>query len=96
VVLCYSPHNASTDHDTVTFYTQRHAAIISVTAHNFITILREFKARTGKEDAPYTYHNITNQNGNLLVKVMLEKNLMAANTHLKKRQNFGLMRTEPH
>jgi hypothetical protein len=47
----------------------------------------DFNARIGKEDAPYTYHDITNQNGNLLVEVMLENNLMTANTHFKKRQN---------
>ncbi len=62
VIVCYSPHNASEDLDIDTFYTQLHTAIGSVPAHNVLTVLGNFNARLGHDDAMYTYHETTNCN----------------------------------
>ncbi|ELT97771.1 hypothetical protein CAPTEDRAFT_210164, partial [Capitella teleta] len=45
-----------------------------------------FNARLGPEDALYTYHGETNHNGKLLVDLLTEHDLLAANTQFMKKR----------
>ena len=63
VVVVYSPTNCATEEEVEEFYEVLGNTLQSIPAHNFLTVLGDFNARLGPEDAPYTYHESTNRNG---------------------------------
>ncbi|KAJ3613297.1 hypothetical protein NHX12_019547 [Muraenolepis orangiensis] len=85
VMSVYSPTNAAPVEDVEKFYDELRTAIHHVPAHNFLVILGDFNARLGPEDAPFTYHNNTNRNGEYLSTLLTEHELLAANTLFRKR-----------
>ncbi|KAJ3608527.1 hypothetical protein NHX12_025574 [Muraenolepis orangiensis] len=85
VMSVYSPTNAAPIEDVEKFYDELRTAIHHVPAHNFLVILGDFNARLGPEDAPFTYHNNTNRNGEYLSALLTEHELLAANTLFRKR-----------
>ena len=85
VIVCYSPHNCSEEKELETFYSKLHKAVASIPAHNFLAVLGKFYARIGSEDFPYSYHDLTNRNGQYLVDFLQEHSLIATNTQFKKR-----------
>ncbi|KAJ3593132.1 hypothetical protein NHX12_005469 [Muraenolepis orangiensis] len=85
VMSVYSPTNAAPVEDVEKFYDELRTAIHHVPAHNFLVILGDFNARLGPEDAPFTYHNNTNRNGEYLSALLMEHELLAANTLFRKR-----------
>ncbi|KAJ3591155.1 hypothetical protein NHX12_009102 [Muraenolepis orangiensis] len=85
VMSVYSPTNAAPVEDVEKFYDELRTAIHHVPAHNFLVMLGDFNARLGPEDAPFTYHNNTNRNGEYLSALLTEHELLAANTLFRKR-----------
>ncbi|KAJ3603475.1 hypothetical protein NHX12_028221 [Muraenolepis orangiensis] len=81
VIVVYSPTNMAPSEEVEKFAT----AVRDVPAHNFLAILGDFNARLGPEDAPYPYHNSTNRNGTYLTALLMEHELLAANTMFWKR-----------
>ncbi|ELT94673.1 hypothetical protein CAPTEDRAFT_208902, partial [Capitella teleta] len=68
------------------FYEKVGEIIRDVPAHNFLAVLGDFNDRLGPEDALYTYHGETNHNGKLLVDLLTEHDLLAANTQFRKKR----------
>ena len=85
VLVVYSPTNTAKPEDVEKFYEDLTTAVRGVPAHNFLAILGDFNARIGQEDAPFPYHESTNRNGAYLTALLMEHQLLAANTMFRKR-----------
>ncbi|XP_034053142.1 craniofacial development protein 2-like [Gymnodraco acuticeps] len=85
VIVVYSPTNVAPSEEVEKFYEDLATAVRDVPAHNFLAILGDFNARLGPEDAPYPYHDSTNRNGAYLTALLMEHELLAANTIFRKR-----------
>ncbi|KAJ4939860.1 hypothetical protein JOQ06_029296 [Pogonophryne albipinna] len=85
VIVVYSPTNVAPPEEVEKFYEDLARAVRDVPAHNFLAILGDFNARLGPEDAPYPYHDSTNRNGAYLTALLMEHELLAANTIFRKR-----------
>ena len=88
-IVCYSPHNCSEEADVEQCYADLRVAIghVRVPAHKYLAMLGDFNARLGPEDARYTYHtDDSNRNGQHLVSLLQEHNILAANTLFQKRR----------
>ncbi|KAJ8355187.1 hypothetical protein AAFF_G00088010, partial [Aldrovandia affinis] len=78
------------------FYEDLATAVRDVPAHNFLAILGDFNARLGPEDARFPYHDSTNRNGAYLTALLMEHELLPANTMFGKEQaRDGPSKTEP-
>lgn len=86
VIVVYSPTNVAPVEEAESFYERLGEVIRDVPAHNFLTVLGDFNALLGPEDALYTYHKETNRNGKLLADLLVEHDLLAANTQFRKRK----------
>ena len=83
VIVHYSPTEGSAtaeDH-----YNNLANAIKSIPKHNVLLVVGDFNAHIGKEDAAFTYHEITNSNGKLLLDLAEENDLTITNTTFQKR-----------
>ncbi|XP_033968473.1 craniofacial development protein 2-like, partial [Pseudochaenichthys georgianus] len=85
VIVVYSPTSVAPSEEVEKFYEDLATAVRDVPAHNFLAILGDFNARLGPEDAPYPYHDSTNRNGAYLMALLMEHELLAANTIFRKR-----------
>ena len=83
----YSPTNVAPTEEAEKFYQDLATAVRSVPFHNFLAILGDFNTRLGQSDAPYTFHEDTNRNGGYLAALLLEQELVAANTMFRKRMD---------
>ena len=54
--------------------------------HNIVIECGDFNAHLGGNDAPYTYHEMTNSNGKLLLEHATECNMIITNTQRKKKR----------
>ncbi|XP_029288535.1 craniofacial development protein 2-like [Cottoperca gobio] len=90
VIVVYSPTNVAQAQKVEKFYEDLATAVRDIPAHNFLAILGDFNARLGPEDAPLTYHNSTNRNGEHLAALLMEHELLAANTMFQKRMGKRL------
>ncbi len=84
IIVTYSPTNASSKDEIDKYYDDLRGCIDSIPTHNFLMLLGNFNARLGKEDARHTMHLSTNRNGNYLVDLIMEKDLIVTNTYFKK------------
>ena len=82
----YSPTNVAPTEEAEKFFEDLATAVRGVPAHNFLAILGDFNARLGPEDTPFPYHDSTNRNGAYLTALLMEHELLAANTLFQKRQ----------
>ena len=85
VIVVYSPSNVALAEEVEKFYEDIATAVCDAPAHNFLAILGDFNARLGPEDAPFTYHDSTNRNGEHLAALLMEHEQLAANTMFQKR-----------
>ena len=60
-----------------------------VPAHNFLACIGDFNARLGPDEVPFTYHDVTNRNGEYLVELLSQYSLIAANTQENVQENCG-------
>ncbi|KAJ8393714.1 hypothetical protein AAFF_G00057670 [Aldrovandia affinis] len=85
IMVVYSPTNVAPVEEVEKFYEDLRTTVRDGPAHNFLAILGDFNARLGPEDAPFTYHDSTNRNGEHLAALLTEHELLAANTLFRKR-----------
>lgn len=85
IVVVYSPTNVAPIGEVEKFYADLQTAISNVLAHNFLTVLGDFNARLGPEEARFSYHDTTNRNGEYFATLLMEEQLLAANTLFHKR-----------
>ena len=86
VIVVYSPTNVAPEEEVREFYDELTSVAASIPAHNFLAILGDFNARLGPEDARFTLHEKSNRNGQHLTDLMVENQLLAANTLFEKRR----------
>ena len=86
VVVIYSPHNSSDPSEVEQFYKDLRNTLQDVPAHNFLAVVGDFNARLGPDAAPFTLHDETNRNGSLLLDLLVEFGLVAANTQFQKKK----------
>ena len=87
VIVCYFPHNCSSEADVEQCFNNLRVAVGQVPAHNLLAVLGDFNARLGPEDVRYTYHtDDSNRNSQILVSFLQQNNLLAANTLFQKRR----------
>ena len=92
VLVVYSPTNVAPPGEVDKFYEDLDTAIRDTPAHNFLAILGDFNARLGPEDVLFPFHDSTNRNGKHLTTLLMEHQLLAANTMFQKRaglQGYG-------
>ena len=84
IVINYAPtegsESAEDHYETLT------NAVNGIPKHSMVIECGDYNAHMGKESAPYTYHETTNQNGKLLLDHATECNLHITNTAFKKRK----------
>ena len=84
VIVHYAPVEGSDD-------SGKHYNILADTtkaipAHNLLLLIGDCNARIGTDDAPVTYFEPTNSNGQLLLHLVLETNMAITNTQFQKRR----------
>ena len=63
-----------------------HRNVLIIIVYEKSTIV-DFNAQLGKIDGfKYSFHKLTNRNGNMLTDYLIENKLLCINTHLQKRQ----------
>ena len=83
VIVHYSPTKGSEtaeDH-----YNNLANTIKSIPKHNVLLVVGDCNAHIGKEEAKFTYHQVTNTNRKLLLDLAEENNLIITNTIFQKR-----------
>ena len=85
-MVAYAPTLQATSEEKERFYSDLRQAVKAVPAHNFLTILCDFNARLGHEDAAFTDHQETNDNGARLLELMEDYSLLASNSIFEKRK----------
>ena len=86
-IACYSPTNCSTDEEITNFYQNWKSIIECVPSHNFLTIAGDFNAKIVPENALFTFDNKTNRNGELLLDLLDEFNLLSSTNHFQKKKS---------
>ena len=61
-------------------------AIKAIPAHNLLLLIGDCNAYIGTNDALITYYEQTNSNGQLLLDLALETNMVITNTQFQKRR----------
>ena len=84
VIVHYAPVEGSDD-------SGKHYNILADTtkaipAHNLLLLIGDCNAHIGTDDAPVTYYEQTNSNGQLLLHLVLETNMAITNTQFQKRR----------
>ena len=84
VIVHYAPVEGSDD-------SGKHYNILADTtkaipAHNLLLLIGDCNAHIGTDDAPITYYEQTNSNGQLLLDLALETNMIITNTQFQKRR----------
>ena len=96
ILVAYAPTEAAEESVKDAYFSQLRTTLEAVPPHNFLAILTDANARLGKNDAPFTYSETTNDNGRRHLDVMEEHHLVAANTLFQKRPGKIWTWTSPH
>ena len=99
IITCYSPTNVSDETETERFYADLSSLTRQIPKHNVLIISGDFNAQLGQNDNgnfPYSLHQNTNRNGNMLKNYILENNLICLNTHFQKRRGHSWTHTSPN
>ena len=84
IIVHYSPVEGSPDAES--HYENLSRAINEVPKHNVVLVIGDFNGHIGNDQAMYTYHQLSNTNGNLMKDLALENNLAITNTHFQKKE----------
>ena len=87
VIVTYSPTNAEDETVIDNYYDTLKDAIDKIPMHNVLLVIGDLNARVGLDDCSFSYHAETNRNGNKLVELTLEKNLILCNTSFQKNKS---------
>ena len=83
VICCYSPTNCSDDDVKADFYRSLSRAIASVPRHNMLAVCGDFNAKIANNTC-FSYHTATNDNGERMLELLQEHQLIVTNTRFQK------------
>ena len=83
IIVHYAPVEGNDE--AIEHYINLANAINKVPKHNITIVIGDCNAHIGKDDARYTYHDITNKNGKLLLELVDETNMLITNTRFQKK-----------
>ena len=83
VVVNYAPVEGSSEAEE--HYEKLAGVISEIPKHNLLMVIGDFNAHIGSEDAQHTFHSKTNHNGQLLLDLTQEANLLITNTTFQKK-----------
>ena len=82
-----SPANVSEETELIAFYSELSSLVRSIPKHNFLVIGEDMNAQIGKNvNHEFSFHNLSNGNGNHQTDFMLENRLTCLNTKFKKKE----------
>ena len=84
IIVHYAP--VEVDEDAIDHYEQLSDITHTIPKHNVLLVISDCNAHLGPEDALYTFHDKTNDNGKLLLDYAIEVNLIIANTRFQKKR----------
>ena len=84
IIVHYSPTEGSADAED--HYNQLADAIRTIPKHNVLFVIGDFNAHLGKDFALFSYHDTTNSNGNFMIDLCQESDLVVTNTMFQKRK----------
>ena len=84
IITHYAPVEGADDAEE--HYNNLADAIRSIPAHNMLLVVGDCNAGIGADDAPYSFHEHTNHNGQLLLELVQECNLEITNTRFQKKR----------
>ena len=99
IITCYSPTNVNDETETERLYADLSSLTRQILKHNVLIISGDCNAQLGQNDNgnfPYSLHQNTNRNGNMLKNYILENNLKCLNTHFQKRRGKSWTHTSPN
>ena len=86
-VACYSPTNVSEEIQAQEFYTQLQDTIRKLPKHNVIIVAGDLNAQVGIQDTKgSSFHEQTNRNGQMLLDLIKECNLVSISTKFIKKK----------
>ena len=83
IMVHYAPVEG--DEDAIDHYEQLSDITLTIPKHNVLLVIG-CNAHLGPENALYTFHNKTNNNGKLLLDYSIETSLIIANTRFQKKR----------
>ena len=87
IISCYSPTNSSEEQKVIDFYDDLSSLVRSIPKHNVLIIGGDMNAQVGISPShKFTYHNISNRNGEFFEDFSIANKLVAANTRFQKRK----------
>ena len=84
IIVNYSPQEGT--EEAKEHYANLINAINDTPKHDILMVMGDFNAHIGKEDAKFSYHETTNKNGQLLLDLALECNMVILNTKFQKKK----------
>jgi hypothetical protein len=84
IIVHYSPTEGSADAED--HYNQLADAIRTIPKHNVRFVIGDFNAHLEKDFALFSYHDTTNSNGNFMIDLCQESDLVVTNTMFQKRK----------
>ena len=85
IIIIYAPTSQATDEELDEFYNDLNQAIAATPAHTNLIVVGDFNAKIGKEHAMHTLSEISNRNGERLIDLALQRELIVSNTSFQKR-----------
>ena len=84
VIVHYAPVEES--EESKDHYNKLADVINSIPKHNLLIAMGDYNAHIGKEDGLFTHHESTNTNGQMLLDLAAETNLVITNTKFQKKK----------
>ena len=95
----YVPTNNKDDHEKENFYENLEEVCNRIPRHDMVIIMGDFNAQIGKHEhqqqvaGPYTVHNISSENGNMLTHFAIRNRLIIKSTMFPHKYiHFGMWR----
>ena len=87
VISCYSPTNTAEEQDAIDFYNDLSSLVRAIPKHNVLILGGDMNAQIGTSQYhKFSFHQISNRNGEHLESFLIENNLITANTRFQKRR----------
>ena len=84
IIVHYSPVEGSNEAEE--HYENLSTAISEVPKHNLLLIVGDYNAHLGKDAGKYTFHDKSNENGNLMKDFVQANDLIVTNSYFQKKQ----------
>ena len=84
IIVHYAPLEG--DENAIDHYEKLSDITRTIPKHNILLVTGDCNAHPGPEDALYTFHDKTSDNGKLLLDYSIETNIIIANTRIQKKR----------